>query len=31
MPSLRGKVKSVGSELHIRSGTHVADVTLKFR
>lgn len=31
MPSLRGKVKSVNSEVQIRPGTHIADVTLKFR
>jgi outer membrane protein assembly factor BamA len=31
LPSLKGKFKTVGSELHVRKDSNVADVTLKFR
>jgi outer membrane protein assembly factor BamA len=31
LPSLRGKVRTYGSELHVHSGENVVDVTLKFR
>ena len=31
LPSLRGKVRTYGSELHVHSGEIVVDVTLKFR
>jgi outer membrane protein assembly factor BamA len=30
-PILRGKFRTFSSDLHVRAGTHVVDVTLKFR